>query len=84
MRANVLLGYALLGMACVLVLGATVAVFTLHGIAPGPLDALRPCRPIVGGATPVYVCATGHAYALQGGAAVDLGPVSGDARVPRR
>jgi hypothetical protein len=83
MRANVLGGYLMLALATVLIAGATFAVFTFHATPPGPLEALRPCHPIVGGATPVYVCRTGHAYALQGGEVVDLGPVS-SVGVPRR
>lgn len=80
-----LAGYFVLGLAAVLSAGALAFLVTYEPPHSGPLDALRPCRLIVGGATRVYVCRrTGHVYALQGGDVVDLGPVTSGTMVPQR
>ena len=78
MRTNIAFGWTVLGLAATLALGSLAFLLTYHAPPPpGPLVTFAPCRPIVGGATPVYVCqGSGHAYAVQHGKTVDLGPVT--------
>ena len=72
-----LLAYFALGVCLTVAAGGFVAVWLYTPTVPSPLVTYGPCRMTVAPPTPVYYCkGDGHAWAIQDGGPVDLGPVT--------
>lgn len=79
MRTNMILGYFVLGLAVVLVAGATALV-----LVPRGSHRHLHCVAWVTGPTPVYACSDGHSYARVGHELIDLGTASRGGLHPAR